>query len=198
MKLLHAASLRHLLRHRAQLALALLGLTLGVGTIVAVDIATASSRRAFELSLAAVNGAATHQLRGGPRGIEEALYVRLRAAGLGAPGPQPTLAPLVTGYVEVGDELLQLIGIDPFASAELAAPGSGSAGAPLPAAAGAREWFAPGAVVLSDATARRLRLRDGQEFELEVLGARHAARLVRPTRRSSDLASATASRALMA
>ena len=179
MKLLHAASLRHLLRHRAQLALALLGLTLGVGTIVAVDIATASSRRAFELSLAAVNGAATHQLRGGPRGIEEALYVRLRAAALGAPGPQPTLAPLVTGYVEVGEQLLQLIGIDPFASAELAAPGSGSAGAPLPAAAGAREWFAPGAVVLSDATARRLRLRDGQEFELEVLGARHAARLVR-------------------
>ena len=108
MKLLHAASLRHLLRHRAQLALALLGLTLGVGTIVAVDIATASSRRAFELSLAAVNGAATHQLRGGPRGIDEALYVRLRAAGLGAPGAQPTLAPLVSGYVEVGDQLLQL------------------------------------------------------------------------------------------
>ena len=105
--------------------------------------------------------------------------MRLRAAGLGAPGAAPTLAPLVTGYVEVGDQLLQLIGIDPFASAELAAPRSGSAGAPLPAAAGAREWFAPGAVVLSAATARRLRLRDGQEFELEVLGARHAARLVR-------------------
>ena len=47
MTALRAASLRHLLRHPAQLALALVGLTLGVGTIVAVDIATASSRRAF-------------------------------------------------------------------------------------------------------------------------------------------------------
>ena len=47
---LQAASLRHLLRHPAQLTLALVGLALGVGTIVAVDIATASAQRAFELS----------------------------------------------------------------------------------------------------------------------------------------------------
>ena len=77
---LQAASVRHLLRHPAQLALALAGLTLGVGTIVAVDIAAASARRAFELSVSAVNGAATHQLSGGPDGIDEALYVRLRDA----------------------------------------------------------------------------------------------------------------------
>ena len=56
MRTLRAASVRHLLRHPAQLALALAGLTLGVGTIVAVDIAAASARRAFELSLQAVNG----------------------------------------------------------------------------------------------------------------------------------------------
>jgi putative ABC transport system permease protein len=40
---LRAATLRHLSRHPAQLALALVGLALGVGTIVAVDIATASA-----------------------------------------------------------------------------------------------------------------------------------------------------------
>ena len=71
MTALRAASVRHLLRHPAQLALALVGLALGVGTIVAVDIATASARRAFELSLGAVNGAATHQIVGGPGGIDE-------------------------------------------------------------------------------------------------------------------------------
>ena len=87
------------MRHPAQLALALLGLTLGVGTIVAVDIATASADRAFELSLGAVNGAATHQMSGGPQGIDEALYVKLRTQPL-VPGlPQPALAPLVSGYV---------------------------------------------------------------------------------------------------
>jgi len=78
MPTLRAASLRHLLRHPAQLALALIGLTLGVGTMVAVDVATASSQRAFELSLQAVNGAATHQITGGPRGIDERLYTQLR------------------------------------------------------------------------------------------------------------------------
>ena len=77
MRTLRAASLRHLLRHPAQLALALVGLTLGVGTIVAVNVATASARRAFELSLQAVNGAATHQVMGGPRGVDERLYAQL-------------------------------------------------------------------------------------------------------------------------
>ena len=119
MKALHAASLRHLLRHPAQLALALVGLALGVGTIVAVDIATASARRAFELSAAAVNGAATHQIAGGPAGIDEQLYVRLRTALDGPGAPRVSFAPVVAGYVTAGGRMMQLIGIDPFASAEL-------------------------------------------------------------------------------
>jgi putative ABC transport system permease protein len=111
---LWAASVRHLLRHPAQLALALLGLALGVATIVAVDIATASSGRAFELSMEAVNGAATHEIHGGPGGIDEALYVRLKKAGLPV-----ALTPMVEGYVDVGYETLQLIGIDPLADASV-------------------------------------------------------------------------------
>ena len=123
MGMLRAVSLRHLLRHPAQLALALIGLTLGVGTIVAVDIATASAQRAFELSLQAVNGAATHQVSAGPGGIDEALYVRLRGAS-GAAGALD-LAPLVTGYATVQGRALELIGTDPFAAAALNA-GSGA------------------------------------------------------------------------
>ena len=57
-----AASARHLLRHPAQLALALIGLALGVGTIVAVDIAT--EQRAARLRAVA----AGDQRRGDPRG----------------------------------------------------------------------------------------------------------------------------------
>src|SRR5262245_38926913 len=87
---LWAASLRHLLRHPAQLALALVGLAIGVATIVAVDIATASSGRAFELSMEAVNGASTHEIQGGPGGIDEALYVELKKAGVPV-----ALAPMV-------------------------------------------------------------------------------------------------------
>jgi putative ABC transport system permease protein len=106
---LWAASARHLLRHPAQLGLALLGLALGVATIVAVDIAVASSGKAFELSMEAVNGAATHEITGGPGGIDEQAYLALRRAA----GPI-ALAPVVEGYVDVNDQTMQLIGIDPL------------------------------------------------------------------------------------
>ena len=128
MPVLWAASLRHLLRHPAQLALALVGLSLGVATIIAVDIATASSRRAFELSMDAVNGAATHEIVGGPQGIDERLYVDLRTHDLVAGELQPALAPVVEGYVTVGDREMQLVGVDPLASPELEVRGGIGAG----------------------------------------------------------------------
>ncbi len=179
MRLLRAASLGHLVRHPVQLTLALLGLTLGVGTIVAVDIATASARRAFELSLGAVNGSATHELTGGPAGIDEALYVSLRTQPL-VPGlPQPQLAPLVSGYVVIGGRTLELLGIDPFASAQL---GEGAAAAPaqlLDGLAQARRWFGEkGALVMAAATAAQLHLAPHTPFVAEVAGVPHAAQLL--------------------
>src|SRR5947208_10248297 len=179
MPTLRAASLRHLRRHPAQLRLALIGLTLGVGTIVAVDVATASSQRAFELSLRAVNGAATHQITGGPRGIDERLYAQLRThAAAGAP---PRFAPLVTGYVTVGERTMQLVGVDPFAAVELADEGRVGA-APAPATDGVeglRRWFTgPGAVVLSAATAQQLGLAVNSRFDVTVGGVRQRATLI--------------------
>ena len=179
MPTLRAASLRHLLRHPAQLALALIGLTLGVGTMVAVDVATASSQRAFELSLQAVNGAATHQITGGPRGIDERLYTQLRTRA-GADSAL-RLAPLVTGYVTVGERTMQLIGVDPFAAAELAG-GQRVAAAPDPATDGVdglRRWFTePGAVVMSAATADQLGLPINSRFEVAVGGVQRRAALI--------------------
>ncbi len=179
MTALRAASLRHLLRHPAQLALALVGLALGVGTIVAVDIATASAQRAFELSVAAVNGAATHQIVGGPAGLDEQLYVRLRTALSDPAEPRARFAPVVAGYVTAGGRFLELIGLDPFASAAL------EDGPARPAAFGvqgleeARGWFTqPGAVVMNAAAARALGVREGDSFELAVGGVPHRATLI--------------------
>ena len=171
MPTLRAASLRHLLRHPAQLALALIGLTLGVGTMVAVDVATASSQRAFELSLQAVNGAATHQITGGPRGIDERLYPQLRTrAGAGSP---LRLAPLVAGYVTVGDRTMQLIGVDPFAAAELAG------GQRVDSVDVLLRWFTePGAVVMSAATADQLGLVINSRFDVAVGGVQRRAALI--------------------
>jgi putative ABC transport system permease protein len=178
-RLLQAASLRHLLRHPVQLGLALLGLTLGVGTIVAVDIAAASAQRAFELSLGAINGAATHELSGGPQGIDEALYVSLRTQPL-VPGLEPPqLAPIVSGYVVIADRTLELIGVDPFASAQLGASGPAAQAAPLGGLPQARRWFGePGALLMGAGTAAQLHLGQGAAFEVEVAGVPRAAHLI--------------------
>ena len=176
MKALTTASLRHLVRHPAQLALALIGLTLGVATIVAVDVATASARRAFELSLQAVNGTATHEIVGGPGGIDEGVYVALRTRPLVPHGQQVRLAPVVAGYVTVGERVMQLVGIDPFASAALAADAGGAPALALQDMAAAHAWFTePGAVIMSAATARELGIGADGRFELAVGGVRHAA-----------------------
>lgn len=176
------ASGRHLLRHPAQLALALLGLALGVGTLVAVDIATSSAQRAFRLSLEAVNGTTTQQITGGPAGLDEQLYVQLRREPPRTAGARVIAAPVVAGYATVGGHALQLLGIDPFASAELDPRGalrlatvSGGAGG---GARSLQDWMAGrGAVLLSAATARSLGLARGAPLRVQIAGADHAARL---------------------
>ncbi len=203
MRTLWAASARHLLRHPAQLALALLGLALGVATIVAVDIAVASSGRAFELSMEAVNGAATHEIIGGPSGIDENVYVELQKSS----GPI-ALAPVVDGYVDVDDQTMRLIGVDPLVDpavrgnvtslSAVSVEGGTSAhgseavdrgsvradprdGRPqqTDALAIAAKWFTvPGTVVMAASTAAHLGIGTGQTFRIEVGGRSHTATLL--------------------
>ncbi len=187
MPTLWAASFRHLLRHPAQLALALVGLSLGVATIIAVDIATASSRRAFQLSMDTVNGAATHQLVGGPQGIDERLYTDLRTHELLPGQPQPPLAAVVEGYVTIGDREMQLVGLDPLASPELGprvAAGSASSAA-VPDGRGRdrvevlRDWLVePGSVVMAAGAAQELGIARQRRFDLDVGGVSHPAVLI--------------------
>jgi putative ABC transport system permease protein len=164
MSMLWSASFRHLLRHPVQLLLALAGLALGVATIVAVDVATGSAARAFELSMAAVQGPATHELDGGPGGLDEALYVHL-ARTL----HYVRANPVVDGYVTVGDESLQLLGVDPLAAAGFGTdPGNEAV---LDSGAALARWLAgDGAVVLPADTATRLQLKPGATFSADVGG----------------------------
>lgn len=115
-RLLLRSGARYHLRHPWQLVLALLGVTLGVAVVVAVDVAAGSSRRAFELSTEAVTGRATHAIEGGPAGVPDALYTTLRTE-LGL----DSVAPVVDRYVRLRatdgapDRVLRLLGVDPFA-----------------------------------------------------------------------------------
>lgn len=103
---------RHLLRRPWQTVLAVLGIAVAVAVVVGIDLANGSSRRAFRLSLEGVAGRATHEIVGGPGGVDEVLYADLRAQGF------RRLAPVVEGWVALPDRpdrALRLLGVDPFA-----------------------------------------------------------------------------------
>jgi putative ABC transport system permease protein len=113
MTLLQRSSRRYLTRHPWLMGLSVLGVAIGVAVVVSIDLANTSASRAFKLSAKTVTGAATHQVTGTGRTLDDDVYRRLREAGL-----RPS-APVVEGYgaLERGDRTFQIVGIDPLADA---------------------------------------------------------------------------------
>ena len=106
---------RYQLRHSWQNLLMLVGIALGVAVAVAVDLANASASQAFDDSTDAIAGRATHQIVGGPTGLDESIYTELRRKGMFSYGI--SAAPAVTAYAyssQLGGRPLQLLGLDPF------------------------------------------------------------------------------------
>lgn len=151
--ILARASLRYLSRHPAQLALAVLGVALGVAVVVGIDTASVSARRAFEFSGRAVRGSATHSVRD----VDERLYVELAKRR-----DAPPMAPLVTASVmlpEHAGRALELLGVDGFAEARVrpALAGLRNANALLVVERGA---------ALEEGLARELGLELGERFQV--------------------------------
>lgn len=165
---------RYLLRHGWQSALMILGIVLGVAVVVAVDIANVSAARSFELSAEAISGRATHQISGGPTGLNQSLYLDLRKAHL-----VQAAAPVVTQVVsspQLSGQPLQLLGIDPFADAAFRS----YLGRENQISADDLSAFFtdPAAVLISSALAQRYGLAPGDQFTLDIGGSPQTVRLV--------------------
>lgn len=177
--LLFRSSLRYLLRHPWQIGLCVLGVALGVAVVVAIDLANAGARRAFELSTETITGRATHQIVGGPAGLDEDLYRRIRLE-LGL----RQAAPMVQGYVNAPNldaQTMQLIGVDPFAEAPFRAYLSES-GATVERNGSNVDLTAllvdPATVLISARTAERYGLRPGASLALRVGGSMREVHIV--------------------
>ncbi len=173
----YRASFSYLLRHPWQLALSFIGIGVGVAVIVAVDLANASARKAFLLSMDAITGAATHQIIGGPRGVPEDVYTQLRV-GHGI----VSIAPIVEGTVRSERTSLTLLGIDLFAEQQIRSF-TGQARSGDQAASGNKPLFTgflitPGVVTASERTASQFGLRVGDTFEITADGRQQPAELV--------------------
>lgn len=171
MPVLHRASFGYLLRHPWQLALTLAGICIGVAVMVAVDLANQSARNAFLLSMDAINGEATHQIIQGPAGVDENLYVELRIARR-----IRSIAPVVEGYVDIGDRTMKLLGVDPFAESEFRHY-SGPIAGQGDDAVYRRVLTDEGAVVMAEAAAGSLSLHPGDEFAVRAGGRTHRGEL---------------------
>jgi len=173
----YRASVGYLVRHPWQLALAILGVAIGVAVIVAVDLANASAKKAFLLSMDAVTGETTHQVVGGPQGVEETIYRNLRTRhGF------RNLAPIVEGEIRIAGRTFAVLGVDLFAEQELrqfthTASVDGDDG--IDGRAFFRDMLTmPGAVTMSQATAASLDASPGQAFELVANGKTGSATLL--------------------
>ncbi len=164
-------SWRTLLRRPWQSALMILGITLGVAVVVAVDLANAGASRAFDFSTDAISGRATHEIVAGPEGLDEALYVRLRRQGA-----LRVAAPIVTDYVsspQLGDRPFQLLGVDPFAEPPFRDYLWQTGDTPI---AGLTDFFSePGALLISTDVAEQYGLERGARITLDVAGVAHDA-----------------------
>lgn len=172
-RLLWRASRRVLTHHPWQLALAVIGIALGVATVVAVELATGATDRAFHYSAETLQGRATHQVIGGSAGLDESLYVRLRLT------TTPAAAPVLEAYGTVQGEILHLLGIDPLAEGALNVEGG-----PHPAFSGLDEATVtrlvtePRTVLASQRLVQRLGLVVHEPFTLMLAGRTHRLTLI--------------------
>jgi putative ABC transport system permease protein len=172
-RLLRRASLRFFLRHPWQLALAILGVSLGVAVYVGVALANDSAARAFELSSAALRGATTHRLMPIGGALDESVYVELvLRRGLAAAAPVVTAEVGVVGRAGLRYPLL---GIDPLQETGLR---GFSSFAPGGASDLARLIVSPATVLLPEALAARLGAAAGDTVTLLVSGRPRAVEVI--------------------
>ncbi len=171
---LFKTSWRHLLRHPWQIGLAILGVALGVAVVVSIDLTNDSARRAFALSTESVAGRATHQIVGGPSGLDEGLYRQLRIDL-----DMRASAPLVQGYAAAPDLpglTLHILGVDALAESEFRPYlGGQTAGLNPDLTALLTE---PGTALMSADTARTYGLKSGDTLRMRIGSRVLSAKLV--------------------
>ncbi len=171
MSLLGRASRRWMLTHRIETALCTFGIALGVAVVLAIDLSIQSARQAFALSVDTVTGQATHHIVGGPEGVGESEYTRLRTE-LG----YRNLAPLVESQVALlapMEDSFTLLGVDIFAERGLREFTGLRPDVDL-----ARFLGEPGAVLLSSPTQARLGVQIGDRLLLRAAARRVEVTLV--------------------
>ncbi len=158
---------RYIWRRPLQSLFLILGVAIGVAMIVAIDLANGSASRAFALGTETVTGRATHQIVGGPSGLDEQIYIKLRRDLA-----YRSSAPVVENYViavQLDAQPMRLLGIDPFADEPFRSYlGSGDAAAGASATFLSDLMVRPNTVLLSTDVANRYHLQTGDKITARI------------------------------
>ncbi len=161
--LLWRSGIRYHFRRPWLYALSVIGIALGVAVVVSIDLANNSAKKAFLMSTESVTGAATHQINGTGRRLDEEVYRTLRTE-LGI----RKSAPVIEGYASKPDlsRTFQVLGVDPLAEEHFRSFSSQQAGIEL-------STFMSGEITgfLSETTAEALQTAPGDTLEL-IAGGR--------------------------
>ncbi len=165
-RVLWHVGLRYLLAHGWQSLLMVLGITIGVAVIVAIDLANASASQAFDLSKQVVAGKTTHQILGSGQQIPESLYTTLRTSGIDG-----EKAPIISMFVsspQLGNIAFELLGIDVFVDGAFRSYVTSESDIPINQLIPLLTQ--PGAVLVSQSTANRYDLVSGDRIEIDIEG----------------------------
>jgi len=161
-RLLARSSWRFHRHHPLQLILSMFGIILGVGIVTSVLITNHSAVRAFALSSDALYGKATHQIvaANGLNDVQAAEFIKSH--------PRKTIAPIVETELIINQELITLIGLDPFRESQFSrlqtSAVSNNQNLDL-----SRLSIANNPVWASEASAERLQLTVGDELPIDDL-----------------------------
>ncbi len=158
---------RYAWRRPLQSLFFVVGVAIGVAMIVAIDLANGSAERAFALGTETVTGRATHQIVGGPSGLDEQIYTRLRRE-LGYRQSAPVVENYVTATA-LDAQPMRLLGIDPFADQPFRSylgKGDAAAGASAPFLSDL--MVRPNTVLLSKDVATRYHLQTGDKLQVRI------------------------------
>ena len=179
-------SWRHAWRRPLQSFFLIIGVAIGVAMIIAIDLANGAAQRAFELGTESVAGRATHQILGGPNGLDQQVYVDLRRTL-----DYRASAPVIEDYLvapQLDGQPMRLLGVDPLAEAPFRSYLQVDGG--ISAASGSYLSVLltkPNSVLLSATVAEQYAISVGDQLSIEIGGEQNEVEVVGLLAPSDDL-----------
>jgi putative ABC transport system permease protein len=166
--ILTKSSRNFLWQHPWQLALAILGIALGVAVVISIDLAMESSLNAFGQAEKAISGVASHRIIASDGGVNENIYTKLRVQqGV------KNILPVVSGQIQLGDENFRLIGIDPLVEKDIQAMWQQSDATDKNAEVLTRLLSEPNSVLITTDTAKQLQVKVNDQLAARIGNSNH-------------------------